>query len=87
MNLSAILTAVRYILVALGGFLTAKFSLSSEDIEAVITGLLTIIPAVVGIVTTIKNKTKVEAANTVLTAAPSPVSQVQIEAAAVKVQQ
>jgi hypothetical protein len=87
MNLSAILTAVRYILVGAGGFLVAKFSLDAEQVNAIITGLLTIIPAVIGVVQTVKNKTKVEAATTVLTQAPSPVSQAQIEAAAIKVKE
>lgn len=85
MNLSAILTALRYVLVAVGGYLTAKFSLDSAQVEAIITGLLTIIPAVVGIITTVKNKTTVKAAETVLAAAPSPVDQTQILAAADKV--
>ena len=85
MNLSAILTAIRYVLVAVGGFFTAKFSLDAAQVEAIITGLLTIIPAVVGIITTVKNKTTVKAAEMVLTAAPSPVSQTQILAAADKV--
>lgn len=64
MNLSAILTALRYVLVAVGGYFTAKFSLDAEQIEAIITGILTIIPAVVGIFTTIKNKKAIEKAET-----------------------
>lgn len=65
MDLSAIYTAIRYVLVGLGGYVTAKFALDAEQVNAIVTGVLTIIPAVVGVVQTVKNKKKIKEAEKV----------------------
>lgn len=86
MNLSAILTALRYILAAAGGFIVSKGWLDAETLEQVIGAILVLIPAVAGIITNIKNKSKAEAAKVVLTAADPGVTKTEVAKAAAKIQ-
>jgi len=86
MNTATILTTLRYILVAVGGYFTAKFSLDAETVNTIVTAVLTLIPAVIGIITTVKNRTKVDAANTVLDQAKVDVSKTTIAKEAAKLQ-
>lgn len=85
MNKDVILAGIRQLLTFAGGFVVAKGWLDTETMVAVAGALVTIVSAAWAIITKTKDTETVKAANTVLSAAPSPVSQSQIQAAADKV--
>lgn len=85
MDFGIILTAVRYVLIALGtALLVNKGILDDATLQSAVGAILTLATVVWGIFSTTKDKEKAKAAETVLKAAPSPVSEEKIaEAAAV----
>lgn len=85
MNKDVILAGIRQLLTFGGGFIVAKGWLDTETMLSVAGALVTIISAGWAIIVKTKDTTTVKAAETVLAAAPSPVSQTQILAAADKV--
>ena len=84
MDVSAILTILRYVLTAIGTYVLSKGWADAATIESIIGGLLMIVPAIFGFFVNVKKTAKVEAAKVVLEQAAVPASPMAVaEAAAV----
>lgn len=86
MKFEVILTIVRQVLLSLGAIIVTKGWADAETLQQIVGGLMALVAVIWGIVSKSKDVVKVEAANTVLETAATPVSKVEIAQAAATIE-